>query len=727
MRLLLALLFIALPASAAIIRVKPGADPAGTLTGNTWTNATNLQRAIAIAGNNDRLWLTSGTYNVSSQLQPTVPLFIAGGFDGTEAAEADRDLNLAPPSQLTGGGTGRILSLTQLPGTPQLSDLTFTQGTVSNANGGALSCLSSRLIVTRCIFSNNSVEGNRSGGAVFLQNAEAAFIDTTFTDNSGTQGGALGSLTSNTAFLRCNFTTNSTTEHTFSKGGALYFSTSTTRIDNCNFIGNTTLFDAAAIAIARDSDTEIIRCTFTGNVADRGSEGQSNVSNDGGCIDADQALSLSILDSTFSQNQAGSGGALNLSSTRETTIRRCTFEDNTARTSGAAIHGTVAGPIITDCSFTGNTATTGSGGAIYLDSATTPQILRCSFEANVSDEGGGALLISLGDPVVSACTFTENSTSRGGGAIRFGVSCKALLTSSTFTRNSASRDGGAVNITTKSPAVIRDCVFDANTAVLGGGAIASFASKPEISLSSFTGNSSEQRGGAVDSDQDSLILHTSTLTGNSAPDGGAISSFRADDTVISRCTISGNTASNRGGAIFTTESTAVTVVGCLVAGNTAGEEGGGFLFNLGRDTHRVTGCTVTGNSATTGGALAENNSPLTVANSILWANTGTPTVSRLSPGSRSPVTFAHSIVAGSGGSTSWDTSTGIDGGNNLDTDPLFRTPGTDLRLAPGSPAIDAGSNTLNLETLDLDAAPRTADGNADGTATTDIGAFESAP
>ena len=47
---------------------------------------------------------------------------------------------------------------------------------------------------------------------------------------------------------------------------------------------------------------------------------------------------------------------------------------------------------------------------------------------------------------------------------------------------------------------------------------------------------------------------------------------------------------------------------------------------------------------------------------------------------------------------------GTDGGNNIDADPLFVDPDNDdFRLSPGSPCIDAGSNSAVLpDTHDLD-------------------------
>src|SRR5205823_1175102 len=63
---------------------------------------------------------------------------------------------------------------------------------------------------------------------------------------------------------------------------------------------------------------------------------------------------------------------------------------------------------------------------------------------------------------------------------------------------------------------------------------------------------------------------------------------------------------------------------------------------------------------------------------------------------------------------------------NLSADPLFvdATNGN-FRLALRSPAIDSGTSSgVSLPADDLDGQPRVQDGNGDGTAVVDIGAYE---
>jgi hypothetical protein len=98
----------------------------------------------------------------------------------------------------------------------------------------------------------------------------------------------------------------------------------------------------------------------------------------------------------------------------------------------------------------------------------------------------------------------------------------------------------------------------------------------------------------------------------------------------------------------------------------------------------------------------------------------------------------HSLAQGAGasGSDSWVGGSFFDGRGNIDEDPLFITPVDpstaptttgNLRLGTGSPAIDTGDNTFVIGVpTDLDGEARVKDGDGDGTATVDMGAYEAA-
>jgi len=91
--------------------------------------------------------------------------------------------------------------------------------------------------------------------------------------------------------------------------------------------------------------------------------------------------------------------------------------------------------------------------------------------------------------------------------------------------------------------------------------------------------------------------------------------------------------------------------------------------------------------------------------------------------------FSHSIVQNSGGSGSWNSSTGTDSGGNIDSDPIFTT-GIAPSLAPTtagnyqlqngvlSPALNQGNSAIVTALTDLAGNPRIDGG------TVDIGAYE---
>jgi hypothetical protein len=118
----------------------------------------------------------------------------------------------------------------------------------------------------------------------------------------------------------------------------------------------------------------------------------------------------------------------------------------------------------------------------------------------------------------------------------------------------------------------------------------------------------------------------------------------------------------------------------------------------------------------------DNFSNMALRNSIVWGNS-----SGISNTTSMP-TIRFSLVQGSGGSSAWNPAVGSNGGGNRDADPRFVTPvppapssGGHLRLRTGSPALDAGSNSVaspSLPSTDADGNPRIINGSVD------MGAYE---
>ena len=180
---------------------------------------------------------------------------------------------------------------------------------------------------------------------------------------------------------------------------------------------------------------------------------------------------------------------------------------------------------------------------------------------------------------------------------------------------------------------------------------------------------------------------------------------------------------NEGGGIHyfaRHDEVSLTITNSIITGNSAGLEGGGILSLRGRVA--ITNTTIANNTANgPGGAIyAVDYAAFEITNSILWANSPEQIYYR----GYTP-TVIYSDVQG-----------GWEGERNIDADPCFVEPGYwdsngvwfegDYHLLAGSPCIDTGDPNYSPEPneTDLDGNPRVLDGNEDGTAVVDMGAYE---
>ena len=165
-----------------------------------------------------------------------------------------------------------------------------------------------------------------------------------------------------------------------------------------------------------------------------------------------------------------------------------------------------------------------------------------------------------------------------------------------------------------------------------------------------------------------------TLRENHAASGGAVY-VDLGSPVFESCSFTGNTAAT-GGAVYT-RGGATSLINAELAANTA-ERGAAVLVESG--SLELINATVSRNAAEQGGgALWADGGAVLVHNSIVWGNApaGAPF------GGFEPV-VAFSDVEGA-----------FPGAGNLAADPRFLDAERgDFRLAPGSPAIDAGANAL---------------------------------
>jgi hypothetical protein len=169
--------------------------------------------------------------------------------------------------------------------------------------------------------------------------------------------------------------------------------------------------------------------------------------------------------------------------------------------------------------------------------------------------------------------------------------------------------------------------------------------------------------------------------------GGGIYLENSNPTIMG-CVFSGNGVSAGGGGIYTDYNSNPTIIGCVFQDNVVGDqgtggEGGGGMCNWGSPT--VVNCTFSGNTAAIGGGMRnKGSSNPTVTNCILWGN-------------------IPDEIHGNAVVTYSDVQGGYPDPSNIFADPLFVDPDNgDYRLAPGSPCIDAGDNTVVPDGIDTD-------------------------
>jgi CSLREA domain-containing protein len=320
-----------------------------------------------------------------------------------------------------------------------------------------------------------------------------------------------------------------------------------------------------------------------------------------------------------------------------------------------------------------------------------------------------------------------------GGAIRIESGSKLTLEDSHVTTNTAGSQGGAIY--NAGTLVMTNTRVDTNSSLGDGGGLMN-AGTLTITGSSVDHNyATSGNGGGIDN-TGSLALTDSTLDHNSASsNGGGL--FNSASLTVLRSTFSSN-SSNSGGGLYTqTSNQLVTLTNATLSGNWANANGGGLYADTG--TASLFNATLAQNMADHdhdkvgyGGGVYVNSATLNARNTLI-ANNADQLPSSVAPDCYGPLTSqGYNLIQSYVGCAI----SGVGTGNILGQSALLGSlwtnggPTYTHRLMPGSPAVDGGNPAGCKDylgatlTADQRGVSRPVDGNSDGTARCDIGAFE---
>jgi hypothetical protein len=214
----------------------------------------------------------------------------------------------------------------------------------------------------------------------------------------------------------------------------------------------------------------------------------------------------------------------------------------------------------------------------------------------------------------------------GGGISNFRYS-SPIIKNCVIKWNAARYGGGICNYEYCNPKII-DCKVINNSADWGGG-IYNYRSNSEITNCNITNNTSLGGGGMANYSSSPRVVNSVFWKNFAEFEGAGMSNGRSEPMVIN-CTFTGNVSFDRGrgGGLSNSNSSKATLINCILWGNAAYDDGR-------EDSHEIYN--------------SDSNNSYT-----------------------STAFLSHCNIAGCGKPYNWNTSLGIDGGGNIDSDPLFK-------------------------------------------------------
>lgn len=696
--------FLASSSHSATLFVKQNAT--GGNNGSSWANAfTNLSAALSVATSGDEIWVagateqfgnatfpnpgryqpgTSATAEASFHLKAGVKMF--GGFLGTETSVFERKLEAAivtPPqvSWLTGwGGGSSWLTQHLLRADASITEETVVDGfrIVGAGTPGAAGL-------------------DAVGGGLLNEGGSPVFRNCIFVSLQGQSGSAVYSTGGNPMFINCVFTQNTATT---GAGGTFLATAGAPRLINCTVTANTAPIGGIG-GVVLPADGEVVNSILWGN----GGPGAS--------VSGSGTISYSVV-------EGGHPGVGNLSADpllrwQRETPRLGAGSPAIDAGNDSAVPGSVTvdfsgqprlrAGLGSDGSFSGvprvDLGALESGGVAFVKANAPPGGDGLTW-AGAHNDLHHALTNSAArydqEVWVAAGTYRPHT---GFPADR-GRSFAASVMYGGFAGTEMRRDqrdpaahetvlSGDIGVAGNNGDNSQRIVTGGNGALIDGFTIRDGNGLDGV-LGTFSGTGIAFGGNAT--------VRNSQFINNRGVGGAAI--WIGGTGIVERCVFRDNVSTLGAGALYLERPGRVE--SSLFEGNQSDNGGAIFAENGGELVH----CTIVNNHATLNGGGVWGGALM--INCILWGNSAA---------------FGGHQIFGAGPSIVCIVQGGWPGSNLPVPSPGFADAAAgDFRLLSTSPAVDAGWATPLFAGIDAAGNARLLDGNGDGQALPDIGAYE---
>jgi len=623
---------------------------------------------------------------------------------------------------------------------------------------------------------------NFNGKAITVASLYLTTQDTTYISQTVIDGNENGSVVNfdsgeNSAAVLTGFTiTNGYTDH----GCGVRCLNSSPKLENLTITGNNSYAGWAGNGngggiYCYESSPSLVNLTISGNFAYGGFTGAGA----GGGIYCYES-NPSLVNVTISGNDAGAYGGGIFCNNSNLDLMNVIISDNSAE-DGGGIYCCHSSPSLVDVTISGNLAS--YGGGIYCDSLSSPSLAIVTIAGNSGAVHGGGIYCDNSDPDLLCVSIADNEAESGAGIFTANNSNFSFELVS-ITDNSAILSGGGIYCDQSDTRVIQNIIVSSNEACLGGGFFLSNTVAAALIDIQIVENIAENGGGVYLADCSAIELDNIQLLNNTATSntggGGGVYCSNSDLSVgnsllennhafydgggiyldcywtelaIENTELTGNVSENKGGGIFLNVGTSLDAINSTFNNNYASDHGGGLYSSISNVS--LKGSQFLGNTGYYGGGISNfasiieiinttlcnnnntgadeygasicclgNGSNLNIKNSISWNNQ--PCEISLT---NSILTTSYSNIQGGepgieingNGVIMW-----LDG--NIDEDPLFIGTGEHpYSLLEDSPCVDTGTSDtlgLNLPPWDIIGNQRIWDGDEDGSAIIDMGAYE---